>query len=79
MYILKCSDGSLYTGCTSDIDRRLREHNAGKASRYTRARLPVALCHSERLPDRGSALGREAEIKKLSRERKLRLCDRARV
>ena len=74
VYILRCSDGSLYTGCTSDLTRRLRAHLSGKASKYTRSRLPVTLGHVEKAADRGSALKREAQIKKLTRREKLSLC-----
>ena len=76
VYILKCSDGSLYTGSTKDVDRRLREHQSGKASRYTRSRLPVVLCYFEAAKDRGAALRRESSIKGLSRSEKLLLCAR---
>jgi putative endonuclease len=75
VYILKCSDGSLYTGCTSDLTRRLAEHMSGKASKYTRSRLPVSLSYAELAADRGSALKREAQIKSLKREGKLQLCE----
>ena len=74
VYILKCSDGSLYTGCTNDLDRRLEAHLTGKASKFTRSRLPVKLGHVEKATDRGSALRREARIKKLKRSEKLLLC-----
>jgi len=74
VYILKCSDGSLYTGCTGDLTRRLGAHLSGKASKYTRSRLPVTLAYVEKATDRGSALKREAQIKKLARSEKLTLC-----
>ena len=74
VYILRCSDGSLYTGCTNDLARRLREHRAGRASRYTRSRLPVALAYAEKAGEKGRALRREAEIKRLRRKSKLLLC-----
>ena len=74
VYILKCSDGSLYTDCTSDLTRRLSAHLSGKASKYTRSRLPVTLGHVEKATDRRSALRREAQIKKLTRSEKLSLC-----
>ncbi|KAB2838481.1 GIY-YIG nuclease family protein [bacterium] len=67
VYILKCADGSLYTGITNDLARRLERHLEGKASRYTRARLPVALVYREPHPDRSSASIREAAIKRLPR------------
>lgn len=66
-YILTCNDGSLYTGWTTDVHRRLKEHNQGTASRYTRARLPVTLVYVEELPDRSTAMQRECHIKALSR------------
>jgi len=74
VYILRCSDGSLYTGYTSDLVRRLRAHQAGSASRYTRSRLPVTLAHTEKAASRGGALRREAQIKKLTRREKISLC-----
>lgn len=70
VYILKCVDGSLYTGITTDIKRRLAEHNAGNGSRYTRARLPVRLVYQESAKDRSEASKREYEIKRLSRSAK---------
>jgi putative endonuclease len=73
VYILRCSDGSLYTGITTDLPKRLKVHNAGKASRYTRSRLPVALAYSESQNSTSAALKREAAIKKLSRPQKDRL------
>ena len=74
VYILRCSDGSLYTGCTSDMARRLAEHQSGKASRYTRSRLPVTVSYTEPALGRADALRREAQIKKMSRSAKLLLC-----
>jgi len=74
VYILRCSDGSLYTGSTNSVERRLSEHNSGRGSKYTRSRLPVVLCYLEKSRDRSGALRREAEIKKLSRSQKLLLC-----
>jgi predicted GIY-YIG superfamily endonuclease len=74
VYILRCSDGTLYTGSTSDIARRVEEHNAGAGARYTRTRTPVALAYLEMRPSRGKALKREYEIKKLRRTEKLLLC-----
>jgi putative endonuclease len=74
VYILTCADATLYTGYTTDPDRRLKEHNSGKASKYTRARLPVRLSFLEKAPSRGAALRREFEIKKLGRPEKMRLC-----
>ena len=73
VYVVRCADRSLYTGVTTDVPRRLRQHNDGTASKYTRARLPVALAYREKMIDRGAALRREAAIKRLTREAKLRL------
>ena len=73
VYILRCGDGSLYTGWTSDLDRRLAQHAAGKASRYTRARLPVELAASFPAEDASAARRREAQIKRLPRAAKLAL------
>lgn len=71
VYVIRCRDRSLYTGITTDLDRRLRQHNAGRASRYTRSRLPVKLVHREAQPDQSTALKRELAIKKMSRAQKL--------
>ncbi len=72
-YILQCADGTLYTGWTTNIERRLRAHLAGKASRYTRARLPVTLAYHKEYPTSREARQHEAEIRRLSREKKLEL------
>lgn len=76
-YLLECADGSLYTGISNDLPRRLCQHGRGVASKYTRTRLPVTLRWSERYPDRSAALRREAEIKRLPRAGKQALCRRA--
>jgi len=73
VYMIKCSDGSLYTGITTDIRRRIDEHNAGKAASYTRVRRPVRLVHNESRSNRSRALKREAEIKSWPRDKKLAL------
>ena len=73
VYILRCGDGSLYTGSTTDVARRFREHQNGTGARYTRSHLPVTLAYTEALPDRSSALRREAAIKRLTRPQKLEL------
>jgi predicted GIY-YIG superfamily endonuclease len=70
VYILRCADGSLYTGIAKDVDRRLEQHNAGTASRYTRSRLPVTLEYQEEQPSRSMALKRELAIKSQSRKAK---------
>jgi putative endonuclease len=70
LYILRCGDGSLYTGVTTDIDRRLKMHQEGKASRYTRTHRPVELVYREECGSRSQALTRECAVKSLPRERK---------
>ena len=70
LYILECKDGSLYTGITKDIARRLRMHDTGKASHYTRARRPVKLLYQESCAGRVQALVRECEVKAFSRRKK---------
>lgn len=77
VYILRCADGTLYTGCTNDLARRLRTHSAGKGAKYTRARLPVELVYTEPALDKSQALRREAAIKALSRSEKLALIQTA--
>ncbi len=76
LYILKCTDGSLYTGITTDVARRLAEHKAGKGGSYTGSREVVRVAYSEKFPDRSSASKREAEIKRWPREKKLKLIHR---
>jgi putative endonuclease len=71
VYILRCGDGSLYTGIASDLQRRLKEHNLGGGARYTRGRLPVECVYHEGAASRSVALRREAAIKRLSRPQKL--------
>lgn len=73
VYILRCGDGSLYTGITNDLTRRLAAHRAGKGGAYTRSRLPIRLAYTERRASRGAALSREAAIKRLPRAIKLTL------
>lgn len=70
VYLLRCGDGSLYTGSTNDLAHRLAAHQSGKGAKYTRSHLPVALAYWEMLPDRSAALRREAAIKRLSRTEK---------
>ncbi len=78
VYILRCADGTLYTGITTDPVRRVHEHNAGTAlgARYTRSRRPVELVYVEEAPDRASAARREVRIKRLGRQGKLSLAGR---
>jgi putative endonuclease len=74
LYILKCADGSLYTGIAKDLKKRLAAHRAGKGSKYVRARLPVKVVYTEKCNSRSKATKREMEIKNTSREKKLKLC-----
>jgi predicted GIY-YIG superfamily endonuclease len=76
VYILRCADGSLYTGITKDVARRCQQHNDGTASRYTRSRLPVELIYHEAHPGQSSALKREAAIKAMDRREKLTVAQR---
>ena len=73
VYLLRCADDTLYCGWTVDVERRLAAHNAGKASRYTRSRLPVELAWSAPQPDRAAAMREEVRIKRLPRAAKLAL------
>lgn len=74
-YILICADGTLYTGWTNDLEKRLAAHNSGKGGKYTRARLPVRLVYYEEFERKVDAQSREWHIKQLSREKKLELID----
>ena len=73
VYILRCADDTLYTGYTTDVDRRVAEHDAGEGAKYTRGRAPVDLVYTESFGSRSAALSREHEIKALSRAEKERL------
>ena len=73
VYILRCGDGTLYTGVTDDVQRRLAAHRSGKGAKYTRGRGPLELVYTQEQPDRSAALRREIQIKKLSRLQKERL------
>ena len=73
VYMLRCGDGSLYTGCTNDLPRRVEAHQSGRGAKYTRSRPPVALVYREEAEDKSAAFRREAAIKRLSRARKLAL------
>jgi putative endonuclease len=77
VYMLRCGDGSLYTGWTNDLSKRIAKHSAGKASRYTASRLPIELAAAWAMPDRGSAMREEMRIKRLPRAQKLMLVDQA--
>lgn len=72
-YLLECADGTLYTGSTNDLERRLQQHHAGLASRYTRSRRPVRLVYSETGDSRSAVMRRELEIKSWNRSKKLAL------
>lgn len=72
-YILKCRDGSLYTGWTTDLERRLKEHNSGKGAKYTKSRRPVMLAYYETFDTKEEAMKRECAIKRLRRKDKLKL------
>ena len=76
LYILRCGDGSLYTGISTDVQRRLEEHRSGKGAKYTRSRGPLELIYEEECGDHSAALKRELEIKKLSREQKIKLTEK---
>ena len=76
VYLVRCGDGTLYTGVTTDLERRLVEHNAGCGAAYTRARLPVSLVYREQVTDRSSALRREHAIRRLDRDEKEALAAR---
>ncbi|MDD5557354.1 MAG: GIY-YIG nuclease family protein [bacterium] len=70
LYIIRCRDGTWYSGITNNLDQRIRDHNRGRGCRYTKYRWPVRLVYSESFPDRSSALRREARIQRWSRRRK---------
>lgn len=74
VYMLRCGDGTLYTGVTDDVQRRLAAHRAGRGAKYTRGRGPLELVYREEQPDKSAALRRELQIKRLSRRDKLALC-----
>ncbi len=76
VYVLECADGSLYTGYTTDVERRVAEHDAGDGAKYTRGRTPVELVHTETFDSRAAATQREHEVKALSRAAKERLVER---
>ena len=73
VYILRCADGTLYTGYTNNVDRRCAVHNSGRGAKYTRSRRPVTVVYRERCDDRSGALRREAAIKSLTRPQKEQL------
>lgn len=73
VYIARCGDDSLYTGCTDDIEKRLEKHNKGKGAKYTRGRLPITMVYCEEQENHSAALKRELAIKKLTRTSKMAL------
>lgn len=75
IYIIKCSDGLLYTGITNNLERRIKEHNSGNGCRFTKYRAPIKLVHCEKAVSRSLALKREAKIKSLARKKKLELIE----
>ncbi|KTG29437.1 GIY-YIG nuclease family protein [Haloferax profundi] len=75
VYVLQCNDESLYTGYTTDVERRVAEHNAGDGAKYTRGRTPVELVHVEEFDSKSAAMSREYEIKQLRRQQKLSLVE----
>ena len=77
VYILKCSDGSLYTGISNSLSERIDTHNSGKGAKYTKSRLPVTLVYEEHTRDKSRSLKREIEIKKLTRSKKIELINSA--
>ncbi|WP_049942762.1 MULTISPECIES: GIY-YIG nuclease family protein [Haloarcula] len=75
VYVLRCSDNTFYTGYTTDVERRVREHDAGDGAKYTRGRTPVELIHVEPFDSQSEAMSREYEIKQYSRAQKERLVE----
>ncbi|SDG09702.1 putative endonuclease [Halorubrum xinjiangense] len=75
MYVIECADGTLYTGYTTDVERRVAEHDAGEGAKYTRGRTPVTLRHVESFDSKSAAMSREYAIKSLSRPEKESLID----
>ena len=75
VYIVCCADNTLYTGWTTDVDARVKAHNAGRGAKYTKARLPVKLVYCEALESQSAAMKRECEIKRYTRAKKLELIE----
>ena len=75
-YILRCSDGTLYSGWTNNLEKRLAVHNSGKGAKYTKTRLPVELVYFEEFESKSQAMSREAQFKQLNREQKLKLINK---
>ena len=76
VYILKCGDGTLYCGYTNNVEKRIKAHRSGKGAKYTKGRLPLELVHTETFAEKGDALRREAEIKKMPKKEKLKLIEK---
>ena len=74
-YIVECADGSLYCGWTNDLEKRIKDHNAGKGAKYTKTRLPVKLVYFEEFDTKEEAMSREWHIKQLRREEKLKMIE----
>jgi predicted GIY-YIG superfamily endonuclease len=77
VYIAKCADGTLYTGMTTDVEKRAKTHNSGKGAKYTRSRLPITIVYKEQCADKSAALKREREIKGFKRAEKVKLIEDA--
>jgi putative endonuclease len=75
VYVLECADGTFYTGYTTDLERRVAEHDSGTGAKYTRGRTPVTVVHTERYATKSAAMSREYEIKQFTRAEKDRLVD----
>ncbi len=73
VYIVKCADGTYYTGYTNDLKRRIKQHNEGEGAKYTKGRRPVKLVHSERFKSKSRAMQREYEVKQLTRQKKVEI------
>lgn len=79
VYIARCADGTLYTGWTNDLEKRVAAHNGGAGAKYTRGRTPVEVVHYEEFASRDGAMRREAEIKKLTRKQKTELLNNSKI
>jgi putative endonuclease len=77
VYLVRCADSTLYCGWTTDLEKRVRAHNSGKGAKYTRSRRPVKLVYAEEFAEKQEALSREWHLKRLSREEKIRLIEKA--
>lgn len=79
IYIIECSDGSLYTGYTNDLEKRIKTHNDKKGAKYTRGRTPVTLKYFEEFDNKADAMKREVQIKNMRKEKKLRLLNNIKI